>query len=499
MFSPDGKKLVFASNRNAKVQGETNIFIADWIESPSDLQSSDSEISTPRLKRHIEILASDEMKGRLAGTTEAKKAAEYIADEFKQYDLVPPPGANTYFQEFEFSSGVKAGNNNHLQAQIPNGTIQYGMEKDFVPAGFSDDGKFNNVSVVFAGHGIRADSLNHDDYSNLDVKGKAVVVLRYGPEGNDPKNQFAQYYSVRYKAMTAREAGASALLVVVDSDDKLPKLRLDRNPGTAGLSVIYVNRDVIDRWFKVAQKQFPDPKNPHAGPASFEVPGIQLSFQTQLIREKAVSENVLAWLPAPPQTDKTVIIGAHYDHLGTGIEGSLAKKPGDIHNGADDNASGVAAVLELARILSANRNTLTHNVLFAGFGAEELGVLGSSYFVKNPIIPLKNVVAMLNLDMVGRLREGKLVVGGAGTSPSWKEMLLNAGSEKLKITFQDDGYGPSDHMVFYSNNIPVLFFFTGAHAQYHRPEDDSETLNYEGLKQVSHYVYRLMSRISKTR
>jgi hypothetical protein len=272
---------------------------------------------------------------------------------------------------------------------------------------------------------------------------------------------------------------------------------MDKNPGTAGLPVIYVKRGVINKWLDAAQKKFPDPKNPHAGPSSFEVSGVELSFHINLIRQKANSDNVLAWLPAASQTDKTIVIGAHYDHLGTGIEGSLAKKPGEVHNGADDNASGVAAVLELARTLSANKNSLTHNVLFVAFGAEELGVLGSSYFVKNPVIPLKNVVGMLNLDMVGRLRDGKLVVGGAGTSPVWKEMLINAGPEKLKLAFHEDGYGPSDHLVFYSNNIPVLFFFTGAHGEYHRPEDDTRTLNYEGLNQVSSYVYRVMSEFQK--
>jgi acetylornithine deacetylase/succinyl-diaminopimelate desuccinylase-like protein len=496
MFSSDGKKLVFASNRNAKTQGETNIFIADWAEDTGDSRTSDEEISIARLKHHIEYLASDELKGRLAGSPEARKAAEYIANEFKQYGLVPPPGQQTYFQKFEFNAGVKPGPNNQLSVQTSEGELQYAFQKDFVPAGYSDDATLKNIPVVFAGHGIRAASLNHDDYSNLDIKGKAAIVKRYGPEGDDPKNRFAQYYAVRYKAMTAREAGAAALLVVMDPEDKLPTLRLDKNPGTAGLPVIYIRRDAVDAWLKAANKSFPDPKNPHAQ-TSFELEGTQLSFRTDLIREKANTDNVLGWLSAGSKTDQTIIIGAHYDHLGLGIEGSLAKKPGEIHNGADDNASGVGALLELARTLSENRRQLTHNVLFITFGAEELGVLGSSYFVKNPVVPLKNVSAMLNLDMVGRLRESKLVIGGAGTSSDWKVLLASANQESLKLSYQEDGYGPSDHMIFYSNNIPVLFFFTGAHAQYHLPEDDARTLNYEGLSDVSRFVYRLMTQIQK--
>ncbi|HSE43230.1 MAG TPA: M28 family peptidase, partial [Acidobacteriota bacterium] len=443
MFSSDGKKLVFASNRNAKTQGETNIFIADWAEDIGDSRTTDEEISIARLKHHIEYLASDELKGRLAGSPEARKAAEYIANEFKQYGLVPPPGQQTYFQKFEFNAGVKPGPNNQLRVQTSEGELQYAFQKEFVPAGYSDDATLKNIHFVFAGYGIRAASLNHDDYSNLDVKGKAVIVKRYGPEGDDPKNRFAQYYAVRYKAMTAREAGAAALLVVMDPEDKLPTLRLDKNPGTAGLPVIYIRRDAVEAWLKAANKSFPDPKNPHAQ-TSFELEGTQLSFRTDLIREKANTDNVLGWLSAGSKTDQTIIIGAHYDHLGLGIEGSLAKKPGEIHNGADDNASGVGALLELARTLSENRTQLTHNVLFITFGAEELGVLGSSYFVKNPVVPLKNVSAMLNLDMVGRLRESKLVVGGAGTSSDWKELLASANQESLKLSYQEDGYGPSD-------------------------------------------------------
>lgn len=484
MFSPDGKQLVFASNRNDKVEGETNIFIADWVENPPD-------VSEQLLRKHVEYLASDAMKGRLTGTPEARQAAEYIAAEFKKYGLVNPPGMATPYQQFEFTSGVKLGADNKLSAA----GSAYKAEQDFIPSGFSDDAVLTGASVVFGGFGIQARDQKHDDYSGLDVKGKAVIVYRYGPEGDDPKSAFAQYYPVRYKAMTAREQGASALLVVAQEEDadELPKLRTDASFGTSGIPVLFIKRSVAAALLKQAGKEFPDPSNPHAGPMAFDLPGVTLNLHCHLIRERAHSDNVLGWLPAAAPAQETLVIGAHYDHLGLGIEGSLAPKWGEVHNGADDNASGVAGVLELARVFSERRSELKRNMLFMAFGGEELGDLGSGYFVKKPVLPLKDIVTMINLDMIGRLRDNKLVIGGAGTSSAWKDLLANSGD--LKLTLNEDGYGPSDHSSFYAKDIPVLFFFTGAHAQYHRPEDDANTLNYPGMVEVLRYTELLADEI----
>jgi len=496
MFSPDGKKLVFASNRNAKIQGETNIFIADWIE-PSTSSANAAPLSIENLKHHLEFLASDQLKGRLAGSPEGRKAAEYILQEFKQYGLAAPPRTASYYQHFEFSSGVKAGKTNTLSADLPSGSKQYAFEKDFVPAGYSDDASIKNLPVYFAGYGPSATSLTDEGFANMDVKGKAVIVLPEDPGAKDSKIQVSPYYVIRYKAMVARDAGASALIVTTESDqDELPQLHVDRNPGTSGLPVLYVRRSIVADWLQSANKNFPDPNNPHAE-STFDIPGIKLSSQVELIREKAQSENVLGYIPASTPTNQTLIIGAHYDHLGTGIEGSLAPNSHEIHNGADDNASGVSAILELARTLSANRKSLSKNILFIAFGGEELGVLGSSEFVKDPVVPLKDVIAMLNLDMVGRLRESRLIIGGTGTSPLWKGLLVDSDPESLKLVFNESGSGPSDHMRFYSKDIPVLFFFTGSHAQYHKPEDDANTINYEGLKSVSDYVYRIVEQIQQ--
>lgn len=480
MFSPDGTQLVFASNRNGKVQGETNIFLADWVDNPPD-------ISAEALRKHVYYLASDEMKGRLTGTPEARKAAEYIEAEFQKYGLLNPPGQQSAYQQFEFTSGVKLGQDNALAAADRN----YTVANDFIPSGFSEDATLNNIPAVFAGFGMQAHDQKYDDYAGLDVKGKAVFIYRYGPEGDDPKSAYAQYYPVRYKAMTAREQGAAALLVVSqeEDDDELPKLRTDASFGTSGIPVLFVKRSVAANLLKAAGKSLPDWKNPHSGAQTFDLPGLALTLHCNLVREKGHSDNVLGWLPAATASDQTLVIGAHYDHLGLGMEGSLAPKWGEVHNGADDNASGVAGILELARVFSTQREHLKRNILFIAFGGEELGTLGSGYFVKNAVLPLKNIAAMINLDMIGRLRDHKVVIGGAGTSSAWKDLLTARGD--LKLTLNEDGYGPSDHSVFYAKDIPVLFFFTGAHSEYHRPEDDPNTLNYEGMVDVLHYVDRL--------
>jgi Tol biopolymer transport system component len=488
MFSPDGKKLVFASNRNDRVEGETNIFIADWVEGASDINESD-------LHKDIGYLASDAMKGRLTGTPEARKAAEYIATEFKKAGLQLVPKQSTPFQAFEFISGLKLGKTNVLSVKGPGEQKSYTVEKDFIPAGFSEDGNLENSPVVFAGYGIRAPDLQYDNYRDLDVKGKVVVVYRFGPEGDDPKSSYATYYPVRYKGMIARDQGAAALLVVSETkeDDELLTLRRDTSFGTSGIPILSVKRDVILDWMKMAGVELPDPTNPHAT-MSFSLPNIQVSLTSQLLREKSTSDNVLGWLPAEKPTEETIVIGAHYDHLGLGIEGSLAPKWGEVHNGADDNASGTAGVMELARVFGARKGN-KRNLLFVAFGGEELGVLGSSYFVKNPVVPLNKIVAMLNMDMIGRLREQKLVVGGTGTSPEWNQILEDANRFGLKVTKNEDGYGPSDHSVFYAKNIPVLFFFTGAHPQYHKPEDDANLIEYKGEVTVLDYVEQITNEI----
>ncbi len=219
MFSPDGKYLVFASNRNAKTKGETNIFIADWVENPASLAATAPAEET-QLEKHVQFLASDDMKGRLTGSPEAKEAAEYIATEFEKYGLLIPPGQSTPYQQFEYTSGVKLDEANSMTFRIGGNDLNARVGKDYLPTGFSGDASLRSIPAVFAGYGIRATDLKYDDYAGLDTKGKAVIVYRHGPEGDDPKSQFAPFYSLRYKAMTAREQGAVALLTVSPDSER---------------------------------------------------------------------------------------------------------------------------------------------------------------------------------------------------------------------------------------------------------------------------------------
>lgn len=448
-----------------------------------------SAVSTAELKRIVYYLASDDLKGRLTGSPEGRKAAEFVATEFQKIGLKPVPGQTGYFQPFEFIAGVKLGKDNALAISSPKGKADYQVGKDFTPLGFSEDAALKDVPAVFGGFGITAPDLKWDDYAGLDVKGKAVFVYRDGPEGDDRRSPYALYYALRYKAMAAREHGAAALLVVgaSDEDDDLSVLRTSSIAGSSGIPVISVKRSLLAPWLKESGKDFPDPKAARGADLRFEIPGVRLSLAASLTREKGQADNVMGWLPASKPTSETVIVGAHYDHLGLGIEGSLAPKPGGVHHGADDNASGVAGVIELARTFAA-APARQRNMLFMSFGGEELGALGSSHYVKNPALPLKDMAAMVNLDMIGRLREDKLVVTGSGTSASFKALLEKANTEGLKLSFNEDGYGASDQGVFYAKEVPVLFFFTGAHEQYHRPEDTADLINYDGEAKVLRYV-----------
>jgi dipeptidyl aminopeptidase/acylaminoacyl peptidase len=492
MFSPDGRHLVWGANRNAARAGETNIFLAEWVEAPA----TEAALSVEALRRDVERLASSDLKGRLTGTPEGREAARYVAEAFRSAGLVPPPGMESHFGTFSFTSGVHLGDGNAARIALADRNIALRVGEEVQPLGMSEDGDLEGVPLVFAGYGIRAQDQKWDDYAGLDVKGKAVVVYRWGPEGDDPKSAYALYYPIRYKAMAAREAGAKALIVLGPSaeDDELVALSSTARGGSAGLVVLSARRGPFEAVLKAAGKALPDPKDPHGAPLRFDLPGVALSATVRLVRETSEGVNVLGWLPATRATDETVILGAHYDHLGLGVEGSLAEKKGEVHPGADDNASGTAGLLALARRFVAEPQR-GRNLLFAAFAGEELGTLGSSHVVKAPPVPLEKAVAMLNFDMIGRLRENQLVVGGAGTSPVWKDLLAQANTESLSLSLGEDGYGASDHSVFYAQGIPVLFFFTGAHEDYHRPGDTADKVLYDGEAKVLRFAARVTEAI----
>jgi hypothetical protein len=459
-------------------------------------------VTISELRSHLLYLASDQLEGRRAGTVGAEKAATYIANEFQKYGLQPAGNNGTFFQDFDFVGGVKLGTNS-FSSTVRGRTTNYLLDVDFRPLGFSASGTVEG-SIVFAGYGISAPSLQYDDYAGIEVQDKVVLVLRYSPKSDSLRGDFGSSSTLRYKALKAKELGAKALLVVTgpadDDNDELIKLSYDPSAGGAGIIAVNISQRTADELLNSAGtslKALQDAIHRTGTPKSVTLSQttVQLSIAVEEIKRK--TSNVIGYLEGsdPTLKDDIIVLGAHYDHLGYGGDGSGSLKPDTvaIHNGADDNASGSAGLLELAQAFAARRQELKRSMLFIAFGAEELGLLGSAYYVNHPTKPLERVAAMLNMDMIGRLDNRKLIVYGVGTSPEFESLVRKhnaraAGDSLFALRLVRDGFGPSDHSSFYAKQIPVFHFFTDVHSDYHRPSDDWERINYDGLANVVRYV-----------
>lgn len=448
---------------------------------------------TARLRYDVTFLASTALEGRRAGSDGARTAARFIATGFAALGLQPAGDDGTFLQSFSFVAGVRPGAGNSLTVTLPTGTNSARLPDDFQPLAFSASGSAEG-EVVFAGYGIRAPDLKYDDYANFDVKGKIVLILRFGPDGDDPASRFAPFMALRRKASEARVAGAAALLIAtgpVGSDAVIPvKISFDATFADSGLPVIGISTAFAEslfagQGFTLAELQ--QRMNERKEPASRPL-GVRATLTADVIQERASSANVLAMLPGrdPALRDQVVIVGAHYDHLGWGGEnsGSLAPETLAIHHGADDNASGTAGVLELARRLAAAPPA--RSVLFVAFSGEELGLLGSTHLASHLPVAKERIAAMLNFDMIGRPKTGPaLTIGGVGTASEWTKLISDANATaRLKLTTNKGGFGASDHSSFYAIDIPVLFFFTGAHEDYHKPTDTADRLDYKGMGRV---------------
>jgi aminopeptidase YwaD len=472
----------------------------------------DSQLSAERAERHIQFLASDKLQGRRAGTQYADEAAAYIEKEFRSYGLKPVSAAG-FLQPFTFVAAVKLGNQNSFHLKTESGARSLKVGEDFMPLAFSSP-EPTTGEIVFAGYGISAPELQFDSYAGVDPKGKIVMILRGSPDGDKPHGKFAEYtqpgLEIQNKTLKAREKGARGVIFVSAetkfSEDRLSRLHHDLNFLDSGIPTVVVSRDAAAPLLASSNISLADAeaKSKDSGSA-FVVKGETVDFKTDVVKVNGKSANVVGVIPGsdPQLASEYVIIGAHYDHLGLGGPESLAANPeGQIHHGADDNASGTAGVLELARVLASERGNLKRSIMFIAFSGEELGLLGSGAYTKNPLIPFSSTVAMLNMDMIGRLRKGSLFIGGVGTSPLWKPLIakLNGGSQpatggpangsgsRFQLSFGEDGFGPSDHQSFYVKDLPVLFFFTGTHDDYHKPTDTADKINAEGLKQVAEFV-----------
>jgi aminopeptidase YwaD len=470
------------------------------------LVSAQEDITVPELEEHLYFLASDSLKGRKPGTDECKIAAQYIRDRvnLEGVQLLGDDG----FQSFEVIKSFELGDSNLFSFAGFRGT----PGEDYIPLSFSDNTD-TTAEVVFVDYGfeINTDSLTWNSYDGVDATGKWAMVLQGDPEMDKQDSPFALHSSLRKKALVAKDHGAAGVLFVsgedFDKDDDLIKLGFDRSQASGGLPIINIKRTIADQLLQgrnttisQLEKQVNETRQPLSVVINTPVHAI-----TDVIKTKANTQNVVALLPSsdPLLKKQIVVLGAHYDHLGFGGEGSGSRRPDTlaIHNGADDNASGVSGILEIFEKLHAHRQELRRSILFIAFSAEEMGTLGSKYFVDHPLVDLDNIVFMLNLDMIGRLNteeknENFTVAGngtGVGLTP-FVEQLSQADDMHVKLS--PEGYGPSDHASFYVKDIPVLFFHTGAHEDYHTPDDDADKINYPGLKTVADFAYDVLVKIA---
>lgn len=459
-----------------------------------------------RLRDEVSYLASPELEGRGINTPGIDLAAHFIAEQFKLAGLKPLTPRGDYFQHFDF---VTADHTDMATALIV-GNQDYRLGTDFVAMSFSAEKSFAGP-VVFVGYGIVDAGNQYDDYAGLDVRGKVLVVMRFEPHDEQGRSRFvADGWSagarLSAKARAAAEHGAAAILLVNPpefhgGDGLLPFAgRFSEAP--AAIPVMQVKQSVVDAWLK--QAGLPDlaalqKKIDRTGrPDSMELTGLTAQGKVLIHRTVHQLKNVIGEIRGVgPHADEYVIVGAHYDHLGYGGAGSLAPGRRALHPGADDNASGTAAVMEMARMLAGGPPPL-RSILLVCFSAEETGLIGSNYFVNHPPVSLSKVAAMVNLDMVGRLRNETLLVGGTGTALPFAPILADLDEQSpLKLKeFGKGGFGPSDHLSFAIKKVPVLFLFTGLHTDYHRPTDTPDKINYDGLAQVVDFAAELVDRLS---
>ncbi|MEZ5347085.1 MAG: M20/M25/M40 family metallo-hydrolase [Pyrinomonadaceae bacterium] len=484
-----------------------------------------------QLRAHVSYLASDDLEGRRTGEKGATFAAGYIANMFASYKLktgVISGGSgkekDSFLQSFPYVSGVEAGESSLLQFSDTREITDISLGRDWAPLGFSPNEEIPFAPVVFAGFGISSEKLKYDDFEGLDVKDKIVLAFDGTPDHDNPHNQFF-LFNAHAKANVAKEKGAKALILISRSekfaDDKLA-LSFDQTLGETAIPTIVISRQTAARFLKLKEADLINEENTLNSIAKGEAKRVSLKIRSEEpllaninvdVKKTATDAyNVVGVLEGtdPRFKDQVIVIGAHYDHLGHGGSGSLDVNSKEIHHGADDNASGTSALLELARQFSEKRGN-KRTIMFIAFGGEEEGLLGSKYFVNNPTVPLERIVAMINMDMVGRLKDKKLTVGGIGTAAELRDLVTKKNEVILPVyvpqtngsasfapktesvyrfdlQLNEDGFGPSDHSSFYGKKIPVLFFFTGTHSDYHKPSDTAEKINYQGLEKIVNYV-----------
>lgn len=494
--------------------------LLSFVFSVSAQKSSDFE---QNLRKHVEYLASEKLEGRRTGEPGAALAADYIAKAFAQSKLKPgfrdSKGQSSFLQAFPYVTGVEmAATGNEFDLKFPDAANNSASVK---PVGFSPNAQISNAKIVFPGYGIVSKEPVFDDYGDQDVTGKVVMVFDGNPDNGNPHSLFGRF-DARAKARIAKDKGAVAVLLISReanlADDRLTRLEYDQTLGETALPILVISRDTaaailgVKAPDLVMMEEFVAMRKDMTGKVTvtFRDALPTLDLRVNLVKKQTGAHNVIGILEGtdPILKNEAIVIGAHYDHLGRGGQGSLDVNSKEIHHGADDNASGTSAILELARQFAKEKKN-KRTIIFIAFSGEEEGLLGSNFYVNNPVFPIEKTVAMINLDMVGRLKDSKLTIGGIGTAKDWNEMLKRWNDimfdttdgygvgQKFNLQLNEDGFGPSDHSSFYGKKIPVLFLFTGTHENYHKPSDIADKLNYAGLYQITSFVGKIVRAIDQ--
>jgi hypothetical protein len=471
------------------------------------------DASIARMKKDIFYLASEELRGRNTGSPEIEKAAEYIAAAFKEAGLQPAKPGGDYFQNYEFTYGsAKLGTPNSFKYSLAGGgDANLKFAGAFSPVGLSANGKVTG-KAAFAGYGLQVEKLNYDDYAKLDVKGKIVFMLRKTPKAEQKdnpfdKDEFRDAAALMTKLNTAKKLGAAAVVFVNDrtygaDGDTLLEFRRNLFDTTQSMPVLMVKRHVLAAILDDAGKsldQLEAQMDKELKPRTVDLPNCTITAEVTVNRPEIKAKNVIGVSPgAGPLAEETVVIGAHFDHVGlnehsNSLAGQAGK--GKIHFGADDNASGTTGLIEVARRIGAMKDRQGRRIVFIAFSGEELGLYGSKHYCKEPLFPLEKTAFMINMDMIGRsvpvgeegaAKKDRLVVYGLGTTPGLEQLVDDANKKyDFKLFKIPGGTGPSDHDSFYRKKVPVLFFFTGTHKDYHRPTDTPDKINLPVMKKIA--------------
>jgi hypothetical protein len=458
---------------------------------------SAADISPRNYLADVQYLASPELKGRATGSPELEKAAEYIAGRFQSFGL--KPAGKSFEQAFPVITGAHLGTGNQIRWSRGGTGMVRPSNEIIQPFSFSSSGTVK-APIVFAGYGIT--SAHYDDYAGIDVKDKIVLILRHEPKEG---HELSSHAGFAEKAVNAKMHGARGVILINDvyehpgSTDEFEKFGGASGPTDAGILFVQMKAEAAAQWVSAAGKDLrtvEDSINRDGQPQSFAM-DLSVEISVDIQRDTKTVHNVVAYLPG--ETSEYVVIGAHYDHLGLGDEHSLAPSQiGQIHPGADDNASGTAGVIELARWFS-KQPKHKRGILFLTFAGEELGLLGSGWYVNHPILPLENAVAMINMDMIGRIRDGKVYLGGTGTGSTFEKLLQDVKPPAaLHVDLSEKtGYGSSDHTSFTTKQVPVLFFFSGLHGDYHKPSDTADKIDADEAAALLDYIADLTERLER--